>query len=519
MLQLTIWSLPALIALILAGFTFHRIHGGAPVPGVNAMLWLCVCVMVWTACQLGGTLVTQPDLKLLFAKFETLGSGYVSLCWFVFSFSFARRRESISRTLLIGLAAMPTISIALAFSNEAHGLMWLSPHLESHHGYVGWQAPPGPWFQVELIYSYALVFAGTGILAFELSASRQQRKALVTALAAPTITGALNLLSLSPHNPFPGFDFTPLGFAVAALLIHDGVIGAGILDAVPVIRHRVVEQLSDGVIVINHSGRITDLNPAAAATFGIPLDTSLPQRASDYITTPLLPELLSGRRTSAEITFGNRAHHVAATLLSGDSERPLETALVFRDITERRNAETALKKVQQELERYAHTDSLTGLANRRFFMQRLSEESERVMRETQPLSVLVFDLDYFKRVNDTHGHAIGDRVLQVIASVTQEVKRLSDVAARIGGEEFAILLPGTDQAGAIRLAQRLRRTISDQIIADGSGRPIRVTASIGVATMTSHDRGLEHILTHADHALYRAKDAGRNMVCTADNIP
>jgi len=516
MLQLTIWSLPALIALILAGFTFQRVRGGAAVPGVNAMLWLCGCVMVWTACQLGGTLVITPSLKLLFAKLETLGSGYVALCWFAFALSFARRRDSISRVLLAALAAMPTISIVLAFSNEWHGLMWETPHIESHYGYVGWRAAPGPWFQAELIYNYALVFAGTGILSFELSASRQQRKALVTALAAPTITGALNLLSLSPHNPFPGFDFTPLGFALAALLIHDGVIGAGILDAVPVIRHRVVEQLSDGVVVINQAGRITDLNPAAAATFGIPLDTSLPQRASDFITTPLLPDLLSGRRSSAEITLGNRAHHVAATLLSGDSDRPLETALVFRDITERRNAETQLKKIQQELERHAHSDSLTGLANRRFFMQRLSEESERVARGEQPLSVLVFDLDYFKRVNDTHGHTIGDRVLQVIASVTLEIKRISDVAARIGGEEFAMLLPGTDQAGAIRLAQRLRRTISEQIIADSNGRPIRVTASIGVATMTAQDRRPENILTHADHALYRAKDAGRNMVCSAD---
>jgi diguanylate cyclase (GGDEF)-like protein len=125
-------------------------------------------------------------------------------------------------------------------------------------------------------------------------------------------------------------------------------------------------------------------------------------------------------------------------------------------------------------------------------------------------------MDFFKRVNDTYGHAIGDRVLQVIASVTLEVKRISDIAARIGGEEFAMLLPDTDQQGAIKVAQRLRRTISEQIIADEDGRPIRVTASIGVATMSGTDRGLDQILTHADHALYRAKDAGRNMVCTTE---
>ncbi len=118
------------------------------------------------------------------------------------------------------------------------------------------------------------------------------------------------------------------------------------------------------------------------------------------------------------------------------------------------------------MERLAHTDFLTRLANRRYFMQRLTEETERVKRGNQPMSVLLLDMDSFKSVNDTHGHDIGDRVLQVIASVTQEVKRVSDVAARIGGEEFAMLLPDTDREGAIKLAQRLRRTINEQMIAD-----------------------------------------------------
>ena len=196
-----------------------------------------------------------------------------------------------------------------------------------------------------------------------------------------------------------------------------------------------------------------------------------------------------------------------ATPLSSDAEQSEEIALVFRDITE-------LTKIKHEMERLAHTDFLTGLANRRFFMQRLTEETERVKRGDQSMSVLLLDMDTFKNVNDTHGHDVGDRVLQVIASVTLEIKRVADVAARIGGEEFAILLPDTGREGSITLAQRLRRTINEQMIADARGRPIQVTASIGVATMSHSDSGLDHILTHADRALYRAKDAGRDQVCT-----
>jgi diguanylate cyclase (GGDEF)-like protein/PAS domain S-box-containing protein len=438
------------------------------------------------------------------------------VCWFWFALAYARRREHISFRLLAALAALPTITVVLALTNEWHEQIWRSPHIVTHHGYVGWLTEQGPWFKAQIVYAYGLVFAATGILGFELSTSKRHRKALVAVIAAPSMTGTLNLLSMSSHNPFPGFDFTALGFALSALVLLDGVLRSGLLEVTPVIRHRVVEQLSDGVVIVDRRGRIIDFNPAAAEVFGIPQQTALNQPASDFIKTQLLPDLLNGRRTSAEITLGARAHHVAATSLSSDADRPLEVALVFRDITARRNAETALNKIKQEMEKYAHTDSLTGLANRRFFMQRLNEESERVKRGTQPLSVLVFDMDFFKRINDTYGHAIGDRVLQVIASVTLEVKRVSDIAARIGGEEFAMLLPDTDQQGAVKLAQRLRRTISEQIIADGDGRPIRVTASIGVATMSGTDRSLDQILTHADHALYRAKGAGRNMVCTTE---
>jgi len=413
----------------------------------------------------------------------------------------------VSPAALVTVSILPTITFVLALTNEWHHLIWQSPRIVERSGYVGWVSEQGPWMIAHVIYAHALLFAATVILGFELSSSKRYRKALVAVIAGPAVTSALNILSLSGWYAMPGFDLTTLGFALSALLLNDSVLRFGLLEVTPVIRNRVVEQLTDGVVVIRSDGRIIDLNPAAAATFGMPLEAALNQPAMNFIQTPLLPGLLVGLFSNAEITVGSRSFHVLATPLSSDAERPQEMALVFRDITE-------LTKIKQEMERLAHTDFLTGLSNRRFFMQRLAEETERVKRGNQPMSVLLLDMDSFKTVNDTHGHDIGDRVLQVIASVTQEVKRMADVSARIGGEEFAMLLPDTDREGAIKLAQRLRRTINEQIIADAKGGPITVTASIGVATMSHADHGIDHILTHADRALYRAKDAGRNRVCT-----
>ncbi|HTK96570.1 MAG TPA: diguanylate cyclase [Pseudomonadales bacterium] len=507
MFQLTIWSLPSLIALILASHTYRVVRRSPSVPGVTALLGLSACVMVWSAGQLFGTLTTTAELKMLGMHLQSPGFFYLCVCWYWFALSYARRQRRVSVTTLVAISIVPTISLALALTNEWHELVWRAPHTIVHSGYVGWVAEVGPWLMFNEIYAYLLLFAGTVILGFELSSSKRYRKALVAVITAPVITSALNVLSLSGWYPVPGFDLTPLGFALSALLMNDSVLRFGLLEVTPAIRNRVVEQLMDGVVVIRRDGRIIDLNPAAAATFGMPIEAALNQPAMDFIQTPLLPGLLVGLFSNAEITVGSRSFHVLATPLSNDAERPQEMALVFRDITE-------LTKIKQEMERLAHTDFLTGLYNRRFFMQRLGEETERVKRGHQPMSVLLLDMDSFKTVNDTHGHDVGDRVLQVIASVTQEVKRISDVSARIGGEEFAMLLPDTDRDGAIKLAQRLRRTINEQIIADAKGGPITVTASIGVATMSHADHGIDHILTHADRALYRAKDAGRNRVCT-----
>jgi len=119
-------------------------------------------------------------------------------------------------------------------------------------------------------------------------------------------------------------------------------------------------------------------------------------------------------------------------------------------------------------------------------------------------------------VNDQCGHAAGDQILKAVADATVAVKRITDVAARIGGEEFALLLPETDQAGAVRTAQRLRQAVSHITHPSTEARRLRVTASIGVATVGARTQDLENVLNHADEALYKAKHSGRNAVCCAD---
>jgi diguanylate cyclase (GGDEF)-like protein len=166
------------------------------------------------------------------------------------------------------------------------------------------------------------------------------------------------------------------------------------------------------------------------------------------------------------------------------------------------------------LEGLAITDPLTRLYNRRHFETAARAELARFQRYFRPLSMLILDVDHFKSINDRFGHAAGDIVLSTIADACRSIKRASDIAARIGGEEFAILLPETNAEAARVFAERLRREISEcaPII---QGEKLALTASVGVAAATRHTTRVSALLQSADEALYQAKRTGRDRVCVA----
>lgn len=172
---------------------------------------------------------------------------------------------------------------------------------------------------------------------------------------------------------------------------------------------------------------------------------------------------------------------------------------------------------QRSVERLAAEDVLTGLANRRYFMIAGGQLLERVKRYERPACLLLLDLDHFKAVNDRYGHQAGDVVLQVTARLLTEHRRSADVPARIGGEEFAVLLPETDLPGAVTLAERLRAGLPAAPIplTGNPGATVTMTMSIGVTVCRGTDGSLSDVLRRADAALYRAKTAGRNRVVTA----
>ena len=167
-----------------------------------------------------------------------------------------------------------------------------------------------------------------------------------------------------------------------------------------------------------------------------------------------------------------------------------------------------------ELQRLARTDPLTGVFNRRQFFEVGLQEFLRARRYGNTLSLLMLDIDYFKVVNDTRGHPTGDRVLQALAEIMSSQVRDQDSIGRLGGEEFALILPETELAGALISAERLRAAVEQAEIACASddGKVVRVTISIGIAASAADDASFEAVLARADKRLYAAKESGRNRV-------
>lgn len=171
------------------------------------------------------------------------------------------------------------------------------------------------------------------------------------------------------------------------------------------------------------------------------------------------------------------------------------------------------RRREAQAQRLATTDPLTGVANRRALTSALEREYQRALRHDQPLALIMVDLDYFKQINDRHGHDVGDEVLVAAAAALAESVREIDMVGRLGGEEFVILLPETGEEAALQVAERCRKGIAARTLTGEQGRPVGVTASLGVCACAAGElSGAARYLSLADQALYKAKEQGRNRV-------
>ncbi|MBF0421296.1 MAG: GGDEF domain-containing protein, partial [Magnetococcales bacterium] len=273
----------------------------------------------------------------------------------------------------------------------------------------------------------------------------------------------------------------------------------------------VIRSAQEAIIVTNAIGEIVLINPSAERILEKTSDQLLKGGFLSVVDDPDYVRRfieMGGMGLPDTLVYKNRVLNFFAATICNNQNQPIGSAAFIRDITQE-------KRLEEKLRILSYSDKLTGLYNRRRMEELLEKEYERARRYSLPLSILFFDVDHFKKFNDTYGHDMGDKVLEMVGKVAKNHCRTVDYACRYGGEEFCIILTETEERGAFHAADRFRQQLASTTIQDG----IHVTCSVGIATypgVVSDPEvvcdGWETFLKLADNALYEAKAQGRNRV-------
>jgi diguanylate cyclase (GGDEF)-like protein len=278
-----------------------------------------------------------------------------------------------------------------------------------------------------------------------------------------------------------------------------------------------LDNVDSGLLVLNEDLRAVYSNPV--------LHTMFRANSADEIrqTRPLYADMLAASAQAVAVNLEDYVARRLAWVRSGDA-KPMDLVmtdgkvlrchlailpgggrmLIYSDVTD-------IVRHAEELERLATTDGMTGINNRRHFLTLADREWAKASRYGRPISFLMIDIDYFKAINDNFGHQVGDEMIVHLANLARDCKRECDVLARIGGEEFALLLPETDLPQALTVAERLRAEVAaNSLVVDSF--PIPATVSIGAAASDAAMMDVSDLMRAADRALYEAKRAGRNQV-------
>jgi diguanylate cyclase (GGDEF)-like protein len=244
------------------------------------------------------------------------------------------------------------------------------------------------------------------------------------------------------------------------------------------------------------------LNPTR--TDGQTVETNHPTLEVD-IVGPLIGPMIN-RQPHQERVLG-------VLCIGSPGVRPRDEKLMFQLVTNLGSLAMVNAEFRSQLREQAHRDGLTGLLNKRFFVEKIGNTIYQADRDAKPLSLFIFDIDHFKAYNDTNGHPAGDELLRNLASLLNGSLRPGDVCCRYGGEEFVVVMPDTDGNAALRAAERIRVAIEDHVFPHQDSQPSgNLTISGGLAVMPRDGNSLDELAQHADNALYQAKRNGRNRV-------
>jgi diguanylate cyclase (GGDEF)-like protein len=506
--------------------------------GSAAFTWMHLAILWWLGAAALEMSFHQPDCKMFWASMAWPAILGVPTFWAVFLWQYVNSiRTPLKPSVITAWAVLPAVFWLMALSNPWHGQFYgvASAPISSEPGSpIAYQH--GPLFYLTAAYGYPFMLFCIGITLRAAAHSKGlHRRHYLTFLVLTTIPWFANIGYVAFDWTLFGFDPTPFSFAIALAGFGWLISGLRLFDLLPVARHLLLDALIDPVLVVDPHRRVIEANPAALRLanlerdwqgrsladwplIGDALDVMLQQaKAGDA------PQLLN---VDASQHFEVRVRGISRGTREGTVQ--LGQMLYLRDVTEFQRSQLqlaealALSKQQLEtisslhdsLQNQALRDPLTGLFNRRYLEEFFARELARAQRDATPIALAMVDLDHFKQLNDTHGHAAGDDTLKGVAAFLLGELRTTDAVFRIGGEEFLLVLPRTQPEEALEKLEQLCRQFAVHQMETRAG-PLQLTMSIGLGHYPGQAVDLDGLMQHADIQLYRAKSCGRNRVVAA----
>jgi diguanylate cyclase (GGDEF)-like protein/PAS domain S-box-containing protein len=477
---------------------------------VITLFLFTLCTVGYLLCSVFEVITTTTRWTLFWGKALYFFIAFLPILWLRFCIIHTNPDKDIPVSAVIMLLIVPFATFCILINESWSVLMWSSVRPAQIGPFLTFHVTHGFWFWVYAVYTYSLAVIGVVIIlrsyilvrTFYLSRSMW----ILFGICTPLISSFIYVFGL-----IPGFvaDCTPSGYGLSCIFFYVGVFRYDLFSIIPTARTLLVEKMRDGIIVVNSQGLIVDVNPAAMTILGTSEEVMGTRYDGNSCISPELGKLIAAR-SEGEISItredSERHYAVDCTPLygSGGNDGKL---IVLKDMTE---TYTLLKRIEE----LARTDELTGLYNRRHFMELASWHFPIAVRHGKKLSLAMMDLDHFKNVNDTYGHAAGDEVLKsFVKTVTAEI-RIGDIFSRFGGEEFVILFVETGLSEALIVCERLRKAVEGTVFCERDQAPgFHVTVSIGCARLREGCKDILELIQQADKALYHAKGSGRNKVC------
>ena len=435
---------------------------------------------------------------------QYIGIPFIPSIWLLFAFEY--NGNPLPLKMKISILLLSVLMMIFRYTSDDNHLYYMSLSVSTNGYFPILFIQKGPMYWVQTLFLTSSVIIANYLFYASYRKStgfiRRQSQLMLAASFFPWISSLLDLLNIAPLH----LDYTPLGLTVSMLIFLIAYYRYHFLNIKPLAKEYFFQSTQDGILVMDKNYSIIDFNPTAASLFTVLNQHAIGKNVQLLDQYEGLVNLIhDGQEAQYDMMESKGSYKVTTVKLFEKNQHVVGYMTTLVDITK-------YVDLMNELNYLASRDGLTGIYNRRHFVTLGTSTLEESRRQHFPLSIMIFDLDHFKQINDQYGHKAGDEVLKMVAQVCQHSLRPEDILGRYGGEEFVILLPKTALEETQIMAQQLLTNIGMAEIVEEE-KKITVTASFGIMGVDIvTEETLDDFLIHADRALYQAKSEGRNCV-------